>query len=175
MIVPFEGKAPVVPPSAFVAPTAAIIGDVRLGARTSIWFGAVLRGDDYFIQIGDETNIQDNVVIHEGRDTHPAILGKRVTVGHAVTLHGATVGDLALMGMGATILDGCDIGERCVVAAGALLSPGTKVPPGTLVIGAPGRVKRDLRADELRHLEESAAEYVDLAARYLREPWTQSR
>lgn len=173
MIFPFGGRNPQLDPSAFIAPGASVIGDVRVGARSSVWFGAVLRGDDHFIQVGDETNIQDNVVIHEGRGELPAVIGNRVTVGHSVTLHGCQVGDLCIVGMGVTVLDGCEIGERCLVAAGSLLAPGTKVPPGVLVLGAPARVKRDLRPDELAHLEVSAANYVQLAARYLAESWYQ--
>ena len=131
--------------------------------------GRPSRGDDHFIRIGEETNIQDNVVIHEGRGQLPALIGNRVTIGHSVTLHGSAVGDLCIVGMGATLLDGCVVGERCVVAAGALLAPGTRVPPGTLVMGAPARVKRDLRPEEIDQIAESAANYVSLAARYLRQ------
>lgn len=168
IVLPFEGRLPQLGPDVFLAPGAAVIGDVIIGARSSVWFGAVLRGDDHFIRVGDEVNIQDNVVIHEGRGELPALIGDRTTVGHAAILHGCTVGALCIVGMGAKIMDGCQIGERCLIAAGTLLTPGTRVPPGTLVVGAPGRVKRDLRPDELAHLEESAANYVELASRYLR-------
>lgn len=168
IVLPFEGHHPHVGPDVFLAPGAAIIGDVTIGARCSIWFGAVLRGDDHFIRLGEEVNVQDNVVIHEGRGEQPTIIGDRTTVGHAAILHGCTVGPLCIVGMGAKVLDGCEIGERCLIAAGALLAPGTRIPPGTLVMGAPARVKRDLRPDELVHLERSAANYVELARRYLR-------
>jgi carbonic anhydrase/acetyltransferase-like protein (isoleucine patch superfamily) len=171
MILPFRGKHPQLGAGVFVAPTASIVGDVQLGPRASVWFGAVLRGDDFFIRIGEETNIQDNVVIHEGRGSEPAVIGRRVTIGHAVTLHGSRVGDLCLLGMGATILDGCEIGEGCLIAAGALLPPGLRVPAGKLVLGAPARIIRDLRPDERAQLEVSAASYVALAAQYLSEPW----
>ena len=169
MILSFEGRSPRLADPVFVAPTAAVVGDVEIGARSSIWFGAVLRGDDHFIRIGEETNVQDNVVIHEGRGERPALIGSRVTIGHSVTLHGCTIGDLCILGMGATILDDCEVGERCLIAAGALLTPGTRIAAGTLVIGAPARVKRDLRPDELEHLSISAANYVTLANRYLRD------
>jgi carbonic anhydrase/acetyltransferase-like protein (isoleucine patch superfamily) len=168
LVLPFEGRQPRLGPDVFVAPGAAVIGDVTIGARSSIWFGAVLRGDDHFIRLGDEVNIQDNVVIHEGRGELPAIIGDRTTIGHGAILHGCTVGSLCIVGLGAKIMDGCEIGERCLIAAGALLAPGTRVPPGTLVMGAPARVKRDLRPDELAHLEQSAANYVSLGRRYLR-------
>lgn len=167
-LIPFEGRAPQVGPDVFLAPGAAIVGDVVLGARSSVWFGAVLRGDDHFIRVGEEVNLQDNVVVHEGRGELPTVIGDRVTVGHSAILHGCTIGTLCIVGMGATIMDGCEIGERCLIAAGSLLSPGTRVPPGTLVIGAPARVKRELRPDEIDHLAQSAANYVELASRYLR-------
>lgn len=168
IVLPFEGRQPQLGSDVFLAPGAAVIGDVTIGARSSIWFGAVLRGDDHFIRLGVEVNIQDNAVVHEGRGELPAIIGDRTTVGHGAILHGCTVGALCIVGMGATIMDGCEIGERCLIAAGSLLAPGTRVPPGTLVVGAPARVKRDLRPDELAHLEQSAGNYVDLARRYLR-------
>ncbi len=171
MILPFAGKHPQLGAAVFVADTASVIGDVKIGARSSVWFGAVLRGDDHYIRIGDETNIQDNSVIHVGLGELPAIIGNRVTIGHSVTLHGSMVGDLCIVGMGATILDGCEIGERCLVAAGSLLAPGTKIPPGTLVLGAPARVKRNLRPNEIEHLTISATNYVALGARYLTEAW----
>ncbi len=167
MIFAFAGKHPQLAAAVFVAPSASVVGDVQIGTRSSVWFGAVLRGDDHFIRIGEETNVQDNVVIHEGRGALPALIGNRVTIGHSVTIHGSMVGDLCILGMGATILDGCEIGERCLVAAGALLVPGTRIPAGTLVMGAPARVKRDLRPDELNQLAISAANYVALGARYL--------
>lgn len=167
MILSFAGIHPRLADAVFVAPTASVVGDVHIGARSSVWFGAVLRGDDHFIRIGEETNVQDNVVIHEGLGERPALIGNRVTIGHSVTLHGCTVGDLCIVGMGATILDGCEVGQGCLVAAGALLAPGTRVPAGKLVMGVPARVTRDLRPDEVDHLAVSAANYVALAARYL--------
>lgn len=171
LILSFGGKTPRLGAGVFVAPSASVIGDVAIGARSSIWFGAVLRGDDHFIRIGEETSVQDNAVIHEGRDRHPALIGDRVTVGHSATLHGCTVGDLCIVGMGATLLDGCVVGERSIVGAGALVPAGMEIPPGTLALGTPARVKRDLTPAELDHLAQSAASYVALAARYLQEPW----
>jgi gamma-carbonic anhydrase len=174
VILSFAGKQPRLGDGIFVAPTATVVGDVEIGSRSSIWFGAVLRGDDHFIRIGEETNIQDNVVIHEGRGEHAAVIGDRVTVGHSVTLHGCTIGDLCVVGMGTTILDGCDVGASCLIAAGSLLVQGTLIPPRTLAMGAPARVKRDLRPDEIEQLAGSAASYVALAARYLAEAWARS-
>src|SRR5205814_3778882 len=129
---------------AFIAETATVIGDVAIGARSSVWFGAVIRGDVFHIRIGDETSIQDNTVIHVTHDRYPTQVGNRVTVGHGVILHGCTVRDLVIVGMGAVILDQAEVGERCIVGAGALITPGTRIPAGHLVVGAPARVKRPL-------------------------------
>jgi gamma-carbonic anhydrase len=165
----FAGRRPAIDPSAFVAETATIIGDVTLGARSSIWFGAVARGDVFYIRIGDETSIQDNTVIHVTHDRYATSIGSRVTVGHGVILHGCTVRDRAIVGMGAVILDQAEVGERCIVGAGALITPGTKIPPGHLAVGAPARVKRPLTDDELLWIESSADHYVALTEQYKRD------
>ena len=170
MIRSFRGRSPVIDPSVFVADNATLIGDVHIGARSSVWFGAVIRGDVFHIRIGSETSIQDNTVVHVTHDRFATQVGDRVTVGHSVTLHGCTIGDLCIIGMGATILDQVEIGERCIVGAGALLTPGTKVPPGHLVMGSPARVKRPLTEPELQWLVNSAAHYVELARIYAAEP-----
>lgn len=162
----FRGQTPVVDPEAFVAETATIIGDVKIGARSSIWFGAVLRGDVFHIRVGEETSIQDNAVIHVTHGQHGTEVGSRCTIGHAVTLHGCTVGDLCIVGMGAIVLDQAVVGERCIVGAGAVVTPGTKIPPGHLAVGSPARVKRALTEEELAWLEGSAAHYVELARLY---------
>jgi carbonic anhydrase/acetyltransferase-like protein (isoleucine patch superfamily) len=162
----FAGKRPEIDPSVYIADTATIVGDVHVGARSSIWFGAVLRGDVYHIRVGSETSIQDNTVLHVTHDRFATIVGNRVTVGHSVTLHGCTIGDLCIIGMGATVLDQVEVGERCIVGAGALLTPGTKVPPGHLVVGSPARVKRPLTEAELAWLAASAAHYVELGRVY---------
>jgi carbonic anhydrase/acetyltransferase-like protein (isoleucine patch superfamily) len=166
----FRGKQPKVDPTAFVADTATIIGDVEIGARASIWFGAVVRGDVFHIRIGEETSIQDNSVIHVTHDRYPTIVGAKVTVGHAVTLHGCTVGDRCIIGMGAILLDQAVIGDRCIVGAGALVTPGTKIPPGHLAVGSPARPKRPLTDDELAWLDASAAHYVELVRAYAADP-----
>ncbi|MSP16723.1 MAG: gamma carbonic anhydrase family protein [Myxococcales bacterium] len=163
----FEGITPVVGEGTFLADTAVLVGDVQVGARSSIWFGAVLRGDVFHIRIGDETSIQDQTVIHVTHGQSPTLIGNRVTIGHAVTLHGCVVRDRCLIGMGATLLDHAEIGERSIVAAGALVTPGTRIPPGTLALGSPARPKRDLTAEELAWLETSADHYVELSRRYL--------
>jgi carbonic anhydrase/acetyltransferase-like protein (isoleucine patch superfamily) len=170
MIRGFAGKRPAIDPSAFVAETATIVGDVTIGARSSVWFGAVIRGDVFHVRIGAETSIQDNTVIHVTHDRYATQIGDRVTVGHSVILHGATVRDLVIVGMGAIILDQAEIGERSIVGAGALVTPGTKIPPGHLVVGAPARVKRPLTDEELAWLESSAAHYVGLTQAYRDDP-----
>lgn len=163
---PFRGVAPTIHDSVYVADNATLVGDVHVGARSSVWFGAVLRGDVFHIRIGEETSIQDNTVIHVTHDRFATTVGSRVTVGHSVTLHGCTIGDLCIVGMGATVLDQVEVGERSIVGAGALLTPGTKVPPGHLVVGAPARIKRPLTDAELEWLASSAAHYVELARIY---------
>jgi carbonic anhydrase/acetyltransferase-like protein (isoleucine patch superfamily) len=170
LIRPVRGKTPQIDPTAFVADTATIVGEVTVGARASIWFGAVLRGDVMHIKIGEDTSIQDNTVIHVTHDLHATEVGSQVTVGHSVTLHGCTVGDRCIIGMGAIILDQAVIGDRCIVGAGALVTPGTKIPPGYLAVGSPARPKRPLTDDELTWLEASAAHYVELRDVYVQDP-----
>jgi len=158
---------PRIDPSAFVAETATVIGDVVVGARSSLWFGAVLRGDVHSIVVGEETSIQDNAVVHVTEHRHATQVGSRVTVGHNVTLHGCTIGDLCIIGMGAVILDRAEIGDRCIIGAGALVTPGTKIPAGWLAVGSPARPTRALKEEELEWLSASAKHYVDLIARYV--------
>jgi carbonic anhydrase/acetyltransferase-like protein (isoleucine patch superfamily) len=166
----FGGKRPLVDASAFIADSATVIGDVHVGARSSVWFGAVIRGDVFHIRVGEETSIQDNTVIHVTHDRYATQVGSKVTVGHSVTLHGCTVGDLCIVGMGATILDQAIVEDRCIIGAGALVTPGTRIPAGSLAVGSPARVKRPLTEDELVWLEGSAQHYVDLARRYASDP-----
>lgn len=149
----------------FVAETAVLAGDVRVGRRASIWYGAVLRGDIHHIEIGEESNIQDNAVVHVEGNT-PARIGRRVTVGHGAVIHACTVEDECLIGMGAVVLDGAHIGQGSLVAAGAVVTPGTRIPPGSLVTGTPARVKRPLTADEQAGLRDNARRYVRLSESY---------
>lgn len=169
MLRPFRGKSPQIHPTVFVADTATVIGDVEVGASSSLWFGVVVRGDVFHIRIGQETSVQDNTVIHVTHDRYATVIGDRVTVGHSVTLHGCTIGDLCIIGMGSTVLDQAEVGPRSIVGAGALVTPGTKIPPGHLAVGTPARVKRALTEDELRWLESSAAHYVELGRLYQQE------
>lgn len=168
MIHSFNDKMPQFPPSVFIASSAEVIGDVEIGAESSVWFGSVIRGDVHYIRIGGRTSIQDLSVLHVTRRTHPLIIGSEVTVGHRVTLHGCTVRDRVLVGMGSILLDGAEVGEGSIVGAGALVTEGMKIPPGVLAIGIPARVKRPLTAEESAFLGKSAQNYVDLAQIYLK-------
>ena len=162
-IVAYEGVLPTIPDSVMIAPGVRIIGDVVIGERSSIWYNVVIRGDSNYIRIGEETNIQDGSVLHVTHETHPLVIGNRVTAGHAVRLHGCTVEDETLIGIGAIVLDGAVVEERSMVAAGALVVPGMRVPSGKLVAGVPARVLRDLSADELANFVDSANRYVEYA------------
>ena len=150
----------------YVAPAAVVIGRVTLGDRASIWPGCVLRGDINDITVGEMSNLQDLVVGHLEVDI-PLVIGARVTVGHGAILHACTIGDGALVGMGAIILNGASVGEWAVLGAGSLLPPGKKVPPRTLALGSPARVVRELTEEEVGHNRRSAEFYAELAARFL--------
>lgn len=166
MIKAFGPHTPRVGANAWVAGNATVIGDVVLGERTSIWYGAVVRADVEKIRIGDDSNIQDNSVIHVDSAGYSTVVGKGVTVGHRVVLHGCTIGDGALIGMGAIVMNGAEVGEGSMVAAGALVPPGAKIPPGVLAVGSPAKVKRPLTDEEKADLVESARHYVELAAEH---------
>lgn len=167
MIYDFEHHSPRLHPSAFVAPDAAVIGRVTLGADSSIWFGTIVRGDVHWIEIGARVNVQDRCVLHVTTDLWPTILEDDVTIGHSVTLHGCTLRRGCLVGIGSTVLDQAEIGEGALVGAGSLVTPGTIIPPHTLALGSPCRVKRDLRPAERVHVADHAARYVTLARQYL--------
>lgn len=147
----------------WVAPNATVVGDVVLGAQSSVFYGAVLRGDIARIRVGVGTNIQDNCIVHLADDLD-AIIGDWCTVGHAAIIHACTIGHECLVGMNATILDGAIIGNRCLIAAGAVVTPRTVVPPGSLVMGAPGKVVRALREDEQAALRGWAEKYLAVSA-----------
>jgi gamma-carbonic anhydrase len=160
MIRPFGGVHPQIHESAFVEESAQIIGDVRIGEESSIWFNSVVRGDIYYIRLGNRTNIQDNSVIHVQDGSHATIIEDEVTVGHNVTLHGCYVERGSLIGIGSIILDDVRIGSHSIVAAGALVSPGTVVPPRSLVMGLPAKVKRTLTDEEVAGLDVFWKNYV---------------
>ncbi|WP_433868464.1 gamma carbonic anhydrase family protein [Saccharopolyspora sp. CA-218241] len=164
-IVTIDGFSPQVDPGAFVAPGAALIGRVRLGAGASVWYGAVLRGDTEHISVGAGSNVQDGCVVHADPG-FPCAVGEGVTVGHRAVLHGCTVEDGALIGMGAVLLNGCRVGAGSLVAAGAVVLEGTEIPPGSLVAGTPAKVRRELRDPERAELAVAAEKYVANAAKH---------
>ena len=156
----YKGKWPQIAASAYIDASAVVIGDVTIGEESSVWPMTVVRGDVHFIRIGARTNIQDGSVLHVMRDQYPLVLGDDVTVGHSVTLHGCTVEGRALIGMRATILNGAVIGANCIIAAGTLITERTVIPAGSLVMGSPGKVKRELKENELASIEDYAKSYA---------------
>ena len=165
---PYQGKDPRLGQRVFLAENCAVIGDVDLGDDSSIWDGAVHRGDIHYIRIGARANVQDNSVLHVEHGTGPAVIGDEVTIGHSATVHGCTVGRGALIGIGARVLSHAEIGEQALVGAGAVVPEGMKVPPRTLVVGVPARVKRELTKDEIARLERSWRNYVEYKNEYLK-------
>lgn len=162
LLLPFNGTAPTVDPTAWVAPGATLVGAVELEAQASVWYAAVLRADQERITVGRETNIQDGTVVHADPG-FPATLGAQVSVGHRAVLHGCTIEDGVLIGMGAIVLNGATVGRGSLIAAGALILEGTDVPPGCLVAGVPGKVRRELTESEAQSLMLNAAVYCALA------------
>jgi gamma-carbonic anhydrase len=160
MLRPFRSVFPTVHPSAFVDQSAQIIGDVHVGAESSVWMNVVVRGDVHYIRIGARTNIQDGTIVHVMRDTHPTVVGDDVTIGHGAVVHGSTIEDRCLIGMGAILLNGCRIGTGSIVAAGSLLPEGMVVPPGSMVMGVPAKVRRKLTPDEDTSIQWYADNYV---------------
>jgi carbonic anhydrase/acetyltransferase-like protein (isoleucine patch superfamily) len=167
LILPFEGRTPIIELGAWVAPGAVIVGDVTLGADVGIWYGCVLRADVNAIRIGARSNVQDGSVLHVTRDRFNTEVGQEVTIGHRAVVHGCTVGDGALIGIGAIVLDGAVVGEGALVGAGAVVTPGKVIPPNTLVVGTPARVVRTLDNDELEQQKSRALHYVELAHAHL--------
>ena len=166
MIRRFREHEPRIHPSAYIDESAQIIGDVHIGEQSSVWCNAVLRGDMYYIRVGDRSNIQDNCVVHTRTGEYPTILEDEVTVGHSVTLHGCYVEHGALVGIGSIVLDDARIGAQSLIAAGSLISPGTVIPPRSLVMGVPGRVKRPLTDEEVEGLNGFWMNYVKYTGLY---------
>ena len=167
---PYRGKHPQIAASAYIDAAAVIIGDVVIGEDSSVWPCAVIRGDVHYIRIGARTNIQDGSICHVMRDEWPLILGDDVTIGHSVTLHGCTIESRCLIGMGAVILNGVTIGAGSIVAAGTLLTERTMIPPGSLVMGSPGKVKRGLTEADKASIDAYAQRYVSYKNIYREEP-----
>ena len=146
----------------YVAPNATIVGDVTLGAEVSVWYGAVLRGDDGAIVIGDGSNVQDNCVIHK-----QTTIGKNCTVGHGAIVHGATIGDNTMVGMGAIVLNGAVVGEHCLVGAGSVVTGKMNAPAGSLILGNPAKVIKELTPDQIEYIHKDCAVYLELANKHL--------
>jgi carbonic anhydrase/acetyltransferase-like protein (isoleucine patch superfamily) len=167
MIHPCKGKIPELDETCFIAPSADVIGDVSIGAESSVWFHATIRGDVNWIRIGRASNIQDNAVVHVTSGTAPTVIGDHVTVGHSAVVHGCTLHDRVLVGIGAIILDQAEISSDCMIGAGALVTGGTRVPAGSLVLGVPGKVVRALTEAEIASIRRRADHYVRYRELYL--------
>jgi carbonic anhydrase/acetyltransferase-like protein (isoleucine patch superfamily) len=163
---PYRGVLPRIDGSAFVAPTAAVIGDVEIGSESSIWFGTVLRGDVMPIRIGARTSIQDNAVVHSTGGWSKTSIGDDCTVGHSVILHGCTVGSRVLVGMGSIVLDAAELGDDVILGAGSLVTARSVIPSGMLAFGRPAKAIRPLTDEERRNVREAAAVYVGLVGDY---------
>ena len=160
MLRAFKSVFPSIDPTAYVDTSAQIIGDVHVGPESSVWMNVVMRGDVNRIRIGARTNIQDLTLVHVMRDTHPTTVGDNVTIGHSAVIHGCTIEDRCLIGMGAILLNGCVIGTGSIVAAGALVPEGMVIPPGSMVMGMPAKVRRPLTAEEDASIQRYADNYV---------------
>ena len=166
MIKKFRGKSPIIPDSCYISESVDLIGDVTLGENVSLWFGTIVRGDMHFITIGNRSNIQDNSVIHVTTDVSPTRIGDEVTVGHNAIIHGATIEDRCLIGMGTIIMDDAVIGEGSIVGAGAVVPPNMIIPPRSLVVGLPAKIVRQTSDEELEMIIERAQHYIDFSQEY---------
>ncbi|MBA2268066.1 MAG: gamma carbonic anhydrase family protein [Nitrosopumilus sp.] len=166
-LLPFKNKVPKINSDCFIAPNSVIIGDVEIGSRTSVWFGTVLRGDVFHIKVGFNTNIQDNSVVHVTTNKYPTIIGNNVTIGHSVTLHGCSIDDNSLVGIGSIVMDECELGEWSIIAAGSVVKPNTKIPSGKLWGGLPAKEIRDIHDKEREWIKELSNNYLELSKQYL--------
>jgi carbonic anhydrase/acetyltransferase-like protein (isoleucine patch superfamily) len=168
MIYSFKKYIPILGKNVFIAPSADVIGNVTLGDNCSVWFNVTIRGDVHYIKIGDETNIQDNSILHVTNGKFPLNIGNRVTVAHGVALHGCTIHDQTLVGMGAIVLDNVEVGKKSIVAAGSLLREGKKFPDASLIAGSPAKVIRSLKNEEIEKNLQYARNYIEYKNEYLR-------
>ncbi len=166
VIMRYQGKAPEIHPSVFIAPGTHVVGDVAIGKDSSVWFNSVVRGDVNSVRIGERTNIQDGCVLHVTHETGSLTIGDDVTVGHGAILHGCTLGRMCLIGMGAIILDNAEINSYTLVAAGAMVRMRAKFPEGVLLAGVPARIVRELTPDERSMIEQSSRWYMEYAREY---------
>lgn len=166
----YQGHCPEIHEEAFIAETAMLIGKVRVGARSSVWYGAVLRGDQDAIVVDEGSSVQDNAVIHCEKGS-PTYIGKNVTVGHGAIIHGSRIGDNCLVGMGAVVLNGCTVGDDCIIAAGAVVKENAVIPAGSMVVGVPGKILREISPQQREHMRQESP-YVRLAQAYRKEDET---
>jgi carbonic anhydrase/acetyltransferase-like protein (isoleucine patch superfamily) len=166
MLRPYRGQMPRVDPTAYIDESAQVIGDVEIGGESSVWPAVVIRGDVNRIRIGRRSNVQDGAIVHVMKDTHATIVGDDVTIGHGAVVHGCTIEDRCLIGMGAILLNGAHVGSGSIIAAGTLLVEGAKVPPRSLVMGSPGKVKRSLSDEEVAEIQQYADRYVSYRLDY---------
>jgi len=167
MIYPHHGKTPRLDKSVWIAPSADVIGEVSIGPESTVWFQVVIRGDVNTISIGSRTNVQDHSMLHVTRKTAPLKIGSEVTVGHRVLLHGCTIGDRVLVGMGSVVMDGAVVENDCVIGAGSLITQGKRFPSNSLIMGSPAKVIRELKPEELAFLKQSAKNYVQDGKEYM--------
>lgn len=165
-IITFKGITPKIHPSVFICEGVKIIGDVEIGADSSVWYNTVIRGDVHYIRIGERTNIQDLCMLHVTNGRFPLNIGNEITIGHSVTIHGATINDKCLIGIGAMVLDGAIVNSNSFIAAGALVKEGFVVPEGVLVAGVPGRIIRELKPEEIERINHSAVNYCKYTDEY---------
>lgn len=168
LILPYKGAWPGIGKDVFVAPNATVIGNVSIGANSSVWFNVLIRGDDHWIKIGERTNLQDGTVVHISKDTAPTFIGSDVTIGHGCIIHGCTLEDGCMVGIGAIVLDGAIVEKGAIVGAGAVVPPGKRVPAGEMWAGCPAKKVRDVRPEEFGHLTRNAVHYCGLAGEYLK-------
>jgi len=164
---PYRGVSPRVDPTAFIDDSAQVIGDVEVGEESGVWMNAVVRGDVHWIRIGRRSNVQDGTVVHAMTGTHPTSIGDSVTIGHGAIVHGCTIENLCLIGMGAILLNGAHVGSGSIIAAGTLVTEAMKVPPKSLVMGSPGKVKRLLTQAEVAEIQLYADRYVQYRLNYM--------
>jgi len=167
MLRPYKGRLPVIDPTAYIDPSAQVIGDVEIGSESSVWMNVVCRGDVNYIRIGSRSNVQDGTIVHVMHDTHPTMIGNEVTIGHGAIVHGCTIEDRVLIGMGAILLNGAHIGVDSIVAAGTLVPEGAVIPPRSLAMGSPAKVRRALSDEEVASILEYSANYVRYRLDYM--------
>ena len=169
MIRTYKGIAPQIASTAFIETSAQIIGDVQIGEHSSVWFNCVIRGDVHYIRVGHSTNIQDGTIIHVTNGRFPTVIGNHVTIGHGVMVHGCTIKDRSLVGIGSIILDNAVIGEESFIAAGSLVTPGTVIPPRSMVMGSPARVRREVTESEIELINRHWQNYIEYKNNYMAE------